>query len=369
MATFYRTTNRTSFEPLSDEFVILAEKCLLLSNDNTYRCDYDKDIVMERCVQSDVRYISLIMYDLLHSIPLYLDYYHDGGDPLGEYRSNKHEIALFPDEIRKEAKKLYLNVDLLAAITLIHELAHAFLDPHNHGMCDRNSSAYRKYYHSFGGQRLSFYHVREESMANIIAYRNFNLAANKKVISSSYLRKVKLFISLQPDPYRMSLALLRTPNIWGWVQAKEKEEELIDDKDAEQWMKKVDDDMRNSLDEKQYSESLLEEEMALELPWAFCFNRCYFSENENLIKETWRGYDEYGDSLIEVEEDVEEKYGKFFSPNYLVRKDNRYFLYNKFGDWIVDFPCDAIELLDNKRFLLHSKAGSRCLNKDGLEVG
>ncbi len=359
MDTFFRTINESSSDPLSDRFVILAEKCLssdcpLLDRINTW----DEKISLDECVfqypvvfrpfelhgipermLSDVKYISLIMLTFLQRIKIYLrDFYAEALDPLGEYlRYNEYPIiVLFPEAIRNSAKGIGMDTDILAAKVLIHELSHAFLDPCNYDWsCKDHSSIYSQYYHPFMnqnmtfGRKMNFYHVREESMANIITYRVFKMAAKRKVISYDSVKKIKLFISFQSEPYKLSLSLLPTPNIWGWVKAKTGDP-LIEDQTAFDWMEKTEAWMISNPDGQSYNKVFLKQESGLNVPWA------------------------KGDTVT----------------SYWVKRDGYYFIYDESWNPIVAWPCDSLTFVskDKDRFLLRIGGGWRCLDKSGKEV-
>ena len=283
MDTFFRTINESSSEPLSDRFVILAEKCL--SFDYPYPSSYTPYNMHDypEKMLSDIRYLSQIMLFIRQRINIIQrDYYADSAmEPLGEYHTysscDAPFIVLFPKEIRESAKDNGMDTDLLAAMTLIHELSHAFMDPWNYDWNDRNcryySDTYRQYVHPFMNQtmalmeKMTFYHVREESLANIITCRVFMMAAKKKVIPYDSFKKVKSFIASQPDPYRLALSLLPTPNIWGWVKAKSGDP-LIGDQDAFKWMEEAEVWMSSNPDGKGYDKNFLINERKLKAPWA-----------------------------------------------------------------------------------------------------
>jgi hypothetical protein len=295
---------------------------------------------------SDIRYISQIMLSLLSRIDIILrDYFEDSAmEPLGEYHSKCDPpfIVLFPKEIRENAKNNGMDTDLLAAKTLIHELSHAFMDPGNYDWngrdCRNHSDTYRQYVHPFmnqamvGRKSMSFYHVREESMANIITCRVFMMAAKKKVIPYDSVKKVKSFISSQPDPYRLALSLLPTPNIWGWVKAKTGDP--LSEDQAFEWMKEAEAWLSSNPDGKGYGKNFLIKEKG---PWA----------------------------VIE-ESDAD----SFFAPNHMIKRGDYYFLYDTSWNLILIFatPRDPIIIVSKDRFLIRYKEVWRCLDKSGKEA-
>ena len=369
MDTFFRTINESSSEPLSDRFVILAEKCLSFDNPlreqlidkeggngklGEYVFQYPPHYAKfhlydypERML-SDIRYISQIMLSLLSRIDIILrDYFEDSAmEPLGEYHSKCDPpfIVLFPKEIRENAKNNGMDTDLLAAKTLIHELSHAFMDPGNYDWndkdCCNHSDTYRQYVHPFMNQtralreKMNFYHVREESMANIITCRVFMMAAKKKVIPYDSFKKVKSFIASQPDPYRLALSLLPTPNIWGWVKAKTGDP-LIEDQKAFEWMEKAEAWMSSNPDGNGYGKNFLINERKLKMPW----------------------------TVIEKSDA-----NSFFTPNHLIKRGDYYYLYDTSWNLIFATPCDSIIIVSEDRFLFWNKKCWRCLDKTGREA-
>lgn len=414
MKTYFRTINDTNVEwpDFSDRFVTLAEKCLSFSrtdifhyyNTNNWKSykvsrviwlpfgaegympvperfrfstlrnynptlyDHNRELPYNSCpgLLSDIWFISQVMLTILQGIQIRLRENEDNPtDPLGSYHSIQSGsapfIALYPRKIIACANRFPgMSIELLSAETLIHELAHAFLDPQTFCERDLNSQQYRMYQHSFAGEEnihsgraMNFYHVREESLANIITYRVFYLAAQKGAIPKHYAKWVKTFISQQTAPYRLSLSMLPTPNIYGWIYAKFYE--MIDQETANKWMEKA--QYRLSIDPwgKSYSKSLLPKERSLNLPWA----KDDFKKNES------RGYNKYGDSVIGPwgisVDSPKSELEILFEPNHLIQRMDRYFLYDRSWNLIMEFPCDAVRDYSPKKGLV------KLLEEDGKE--
>lgn len=418
MDTYFRTINDNSPVLLSDRFVALAEKCLSLSRSDIFRhevChhdyqanritylpspdsfklgvpdrfqfpmsrtsmphddywdlprrinDFDEDVFD---VFSDIRHISQVMLTILQGIQIRLRRRESyATDPLGEYHyrgegyNHAPFIVLFPEEIENCAKAFSgMSIELLAAKTLIHELAHAFLDPNNWNFGDKYSDNYRKYVYPFGGTPTDFYRVREESMANIITYRIFYLAAQTKAIPRHFEKKVKAFILLQEAPYSLSLHMLPTPCIFGWIQAKSNN--LIDEESALKWMEEADVLMQNDTLLNQYHESILPKERALGLPWA--------DEREKSLL-----FNKYGDSIIDPwgtgNSTPPPELEQLFHPNHLIKRMDRYCLYDKSWNLIMEFPCDYVKnySVETGLILLIEESVdfqiTRCRDKNGVE--
>lgn len=413
MDTYFRTINDNSPILLSDRFVALAERCLSLSRPDIFLhefCHHDnqakrvtyipspayfklgvpdrfqfpfsqtswryedyrdlqsniRGFIGKTEMFSDIRYISQVMLTILQGIQIRLRRRESYAmDPLGEYHyregyNHAPFIVLFPEEIENCAKAFSgMSIELLAAKTLIHELAHAFLDPNNWNFGDKYSDNYRKYVYPFGGTPTDFYRVREESMANIITYRIFYLAAQTKAIPRHFEKKVKAFILLQEAPYSLSLHMLSTPYIFGWVQAKT--DNLIEEEAASEWMAETDALMQNDTLFNQYHESLLPKERTLGLPWA----------NE---REKSRLFNKYGDSIIEPwgsrYSTPPQKLEQLFHPNHLIKRIDHYCLYDKSWNLIMEFPCDHVKnySVEKGLILLSEEFGiTRCRDKYGVE--
>ena len=316
-------------------------------------------------------FISQVMLTILQGIQIRLqdkDKQDDPTDPLGSYHfsqnGNAPFIALYPSNIKDCAEGFTgMSIELIAAVTLIHELAHAFMDPNTWGRMDTNSQHYRNFQYSFGcedkthsGRDMNFYHVREESLANIITYRVFYLASQKGAIPRRLVKLVKTFISQQPAPYRLSLSMLPTPSIDGWIQAKtDRMNRMIDPETAEKWMEEAQKWMLADPLGKSYNKDFLPIERNLGVPWA----------EEAVKKDVSRGYNKYGDSVIgpwgiSVDSQRSEL-ELLFEPNHLVQRIDRYFLYDQSWKLIMEFPCDAVKAYSLEKGLV------KLLEEDGKE--
>ena len=244
---------------LDDGFVALAERVLTLSQFPVFSSEFldgtgiDSGRFYGRTPLSpmkpdfyesfdDIRQAGRYMFILLHSMPVYL---RDAppedpeagvaGDVLGLYSRSEDAgpcIILFPERILMEGKRDFLT---LAAKVLVHELAHALMDPCNYaGLEDKFSPTYRGYVRGFmngntvsaagiGRQHtfpMNFYHVREESFANVITLRLFLLASDLGIIPATDLRFVRKFMDSQPVPYNLAQAILPSSGFGMWMKAK-----------------------------------------------------------------------------------------------------------------------------------------------------
>ena len=319
-------------------------------------------------ILSDIWFISQVMLTILQGIQIRLrdkDNEDDPTDPLGAYYHSQNGsapfIALYPGKIIDCANGFPgMSIELIAAKTLIHELAHALMDPNTWGRMDMYSQHYRNYQYLFGsedkthsGRNMNFYHVREESLANIITYRIFYLAAQKGSIPKRHVELVKTFISQQPAPYRLSLSMLPTPFIYGWIHAKY--DKMIDQDTANKWMEASQKWMLADPFGKSYSKDFLPKERNLDVPWA----------EEEVKKDVSGGYNKYGDSVIgpwgiSVSSQRSEL-ELLFEPYQLVQRMDRYFLYDQSWNLIMEFPCDAVKDYSLEKGLV------KLLEEDGKE--
>ena len=288
--TYFRTININSNVLIPDSYIDFTESILAL-NRGTERIEWwthclPLQVPDDRLSDSyaDVYELSALMLSILQVIPVYLMatppiigdlYAHAKGDVLGIYASGK--ITLFPETIWSSVKN-ESEFMLLTAKVLIHELAHAVMDPNIFsGHTDRFSNEYRNYtYQSwrqyrFVGQMttdgyclepVSFYHVREESYANVITYRVFALAYNMGIVPEKNLDYVERFISHQADAYRLSLEILPSDGIKAWIELKEKT--LLQREVADSWM-----DLTGKLKlKRKVNRSFLCDEIKEQYPWA-----------------------------------------------------------------------------------------------------
>ena len=270
-ASYSRTFNVDSQISLDDGFVVRSEALLTLFNAPEFGqktlVEFDLGIhgfppalplqisndLYDRL--DDIRYIGRIMYLLLHCIPIRLrkreslpkEGRYVTGDYLGLYCSNQGQphIDLFPENIADNADGK--DLCLLSCVVLIHELAHAMMDPDNYASHkDCFSSLYQSYLHPFcnadfvsaagkdNSRHMNFYHVREESFANLITWRVFRLASDIGLIKKTELAYVESFMKSQPHSYSFALDIKPANGIKRWLECKEFNPVQKDD--AFKWM-------------------------------------------------------------------------------------------------------------------------------------
>lgn len=312
---------------------------------------------------SDCRYIAEFMLILLQMIEIrlrkspHIIERTPTKDYLGMYISSSSVqrppyIELFPEEIEKCANTCGIpgmSKERLAAFTLIHELAHAFLDPCNHGHEDKYSDDYRHYFHPFKGvsmlhgwdnfEDMNFYHVREESMANVITSRIYKLGA-----TYAESLAVNKFIQIQPAHYRLALDLLKTPRIAGWLRLKE--EFHLPEADAKAWM---DNPSNNDLG----------------LPWDEEFD---FKKYNPRYKTS---FNKYGDSLAEGYHDADNPIQNLFSTpdTGLHGYRGEFLLYDDKWNLRMVFPKESLIVLDGSTILYKDeRIGWRTIHPDGTNA-
>ena len=102
-------------------------------------------------------------------------------------------IYLCPETIKETSEKLSISEDILYAIVLIHEYAHAAMDPTNELSKDGN-------FEKKGKQELrEMESFIEESLANMLTLQYFEVAGDKD------FQQAKSFMEKQPDAYRFGI--------------------------------------------------------------------------------------------------------------------------------------------------------------------
>ena len=293
---YFRTININSSVLIPDSFIDYTDSILALNrgveNIEWWTHSLPFRVTDDRlsASYSDMYELSMLMLSILQVIPVYLRATppilgelspHTEGDVLGFYTSFTNgapgEITLFPETILSSTKN-ESEFMLLTAKVLIHELAHAVMDPNNfEGHFDNFSNEYRKYTYlswrnyGFVGQvspdgyslvPISFHHVREESYANVITYRVFALAYSMGIVPEKWLKYVEHFISQQSDAYRLALEILPSDGIKAWVGLKENT--LFQREKADSWM-----DLTDKLKlKKRVNREFLCDEINEQCPWA-----------------------------------------------------------------------------------------------------
>ena len=200
--------------------------------------------------------------------------------------SESNELAKIAGETKLD------SFSFLCAIVLIHELAHAVMDVTNYAYTDKNgnnvlfndlnalqyqSPPYLR--QCFGRdtehkslcvcnadksvtiQDISFYHVREESYANVLTYKVI-ASALRKQRKNGGIPYLTTFIAYQPDSYRLASKLYNEERILGWLKAKYNV--LIDAATARSWMDTAELLLNNKIPYSYFSV----DQRSLNLPWA-----------------------------------------------------------------------------------------------------
>ena len=277
--TFLRSINIDADILIPDSFINYTETILSMNREYSFMSPTEKlsrdqycwnpsQLPLDLGLTSDAFYglfddmntLSEIMLGILLNIPIYLK---KGGsldnlneDVLGLYFSSYQDepakLYLFSDRIWDAAGHNSSLFKLFTAIVLIHELAHASMDPSNYNHTDYNSIKYKSYkrvwcnrdrYYlpdvngDIRAEEMNFYHVREESYANAITLRIFALSHLLGSITD-HDSEIKQFIKNQPAEYRLSLDIAPFAGIGGWIEAKETTHNsyTIMQQDAYLWM-------------------------------------------------------------------------------------------------------------------------------------
>lgn len=213
---------------------------------------------------------------------------------LGLYKSRERIILLNSNliKINSSVQSLQNIADrahedpfiFLSVKVLIHELAHAVMDVNNYGLPDNFSLKYRQYTRSkfceetcvtsisinpehfnweITKDPVNFYHIREESFANLITLRVISDSKRQRI--NGLLPFTKEMISSQPASYRLALYLPPENKISGWVRAKIDAE--IDKQTAEQWMDAAEGLLNGTLTKAYECRLFREQEERLQVPW------------------------------------------------------------------------------------------------------
>lgn len=183
------------------------------------------------------------------------DGYGEQKNLLGEYRkeSGREYIVLYSDVIFQNVGGDAIRFAYLTIQVLIHELAHALMDPNYYNKVDYNTGKYISYVRSFCGAteapyeikipilegkvvdsiEMNFYTAREESYANVLAYQIINKGDFDKHGFPSYVRQ---FIDSQLMPYKFAESVYLSKGIGSWIEAKYDPNKKIDQDTAFQWM-------------------------------------------------------------------------------------------------------------------------------------
>ena len=196
-------------------------------------------------------------------------------DLLGLYKQRVNgampHIELLTDNIKSKGN----DYDRDCTIVLLHELAHAVMDVENYDITDKYSNLYRSYSRiSFAGEseyytlaldsktsHIDFFHIREESYANLITIKVI-AQADKTQRLNGWMKYLKDFISNQPPSYAFANKITGDNNILGWV--KSKFSNPIDQQQAEEWMDAAEKLFGSNMTYGDYKKI----ETKLNMPWA-----------------------------------------------------------------------------------------------------
>ena len=198
--------------------------------------------------------ISAIMLFLLYKIPIvstkeqestcnkYGLYFHSKDE---KYACRRH-IEILSDRIKQDN---ITDWEKSCVTTIIHELAHAFMDPYNYDIGrSEHCENYRKIkttytYKDTNGVSLTkdidFYTVREETFAEILMYRMMRRGSRN--IQNKYTdENLRNDISNKDCPYKIAANLLDFDyDFAGWIRAKGGKSCKIDDNLAQEWLSQI----------------------------------------------------------------------------------------------------------------------------------
>ena len=181
----------------------------------------------------DVSYENIVT--LLHTIPIYLrdtrpEEVQDEDciiDPLGAYYSNRKGdspfIELYLTNIESCTKNDDKHFKWLFTKVLLHELAHAALDIHNH---EQNYHTVEKVLYS-----SEFGRWREESMANAVVLRIIKDYGNK-----DFYDFAKHFMESQPAEYALGVVMIDF-GYWDFRSVFDSKEQGVDFVLKQEWLK------------------------------------------------------------------------------------------------------------------------------------
>ena len=115
---------------------------------------------------------------------------------------------------------------------------------------------------------MNFYHVREESFANLITWKILNLTADLKVFDD--IKYVGDYMQGQSASYRFALKIKQAKRIGGWVWSKTSQ--VIDRYTAFCWMDEAETYENGSYHE---YEDFCKSEYSIRVPWAFEYENWY----------------------------------------------------------------------------------------------
>jgi len=367
--TYVRTRN-VNVDPylhIPDSYIAYAEYILSCGDDIRYDSvciNGINDTSFPHCLSlkvndlysrfDNINDVAKLMILILRSIPIDLET--RDCDYCGLYCSGNNvempRIILFPEIIFKDTKD-ELDRKLKVAKTLIHELSHAVMDPCNYGLPCDNIKKYReyaasfcgeKYYHLLAPEKMNFYHVREESFANLLTLRIF-LKAEKKKNCFRWMGRVNKYIRRQPAPYSLALELGKLKvsdagNIGEWVKCKT--HGIIEQDCATKWMK-VAEILHTSNKKERFSMFPLAEGF-LGVPWSNNHIKSYpgFQQGEDNVYNDAL-YDFYCEGRAEHKLVIRDRYVKISKNNgqeevisggHLFKNESgNYFSYSKNEKW------------------------------------
>ena len=197
--------------------------------------------------------ITGLMLLVLRSIPIISTAYcpteEQKGDLLGCYTRHgsrpgipdEAHIELYSDQIRKAAAHDDTKFENLCLTTIIHELAHAVMDPANYlyTRSGHHSETFRSWSVTIGNEHTDFYTLREESFAELMMYRVM-AQSPKSVLNALPLPELQGQIKGKSVPYHLALYLLYNyynPDFAGWMRAKDSVEPIFEKQaDVQQWL-------------------------------------------------------------------------------------------------------------------------------------
>lgn len=207
-----------------------------------------------------------LMLLLLKVIPVVSKRPPEGGeDPddelnkcVGRYFSDRNDrfyggrphIELYPDRILQFAGGSESAFVKKCATTLVHELAHALMDPCNFGGDEHLSATYESKPYCFSWNETNpagmtvwkysnFYKIREESFADYIMYMVFKSSGQS---TRNKYKPSELEKEIESKDFEYSIArywFKGRPNITGWMNSKCFDKDVISVADALNWMKDV----------------------------------------------------------------------------------------------------------------------------------
>lgn len=207
-----------------------------------------------------------LMLLLLKVIPVVSKRPPKGGDDpddelnkcVGQYFSDRNyrfyagrpHIELYPDRILQFAGGSESAFLRNCTTTLVHELAHALMDPCNFGGDEHLRATYESELYCFSWNETdsagmtvrkysNFYKIREESFADCIMYKVFKSSGQS---TRNKYKPSELEKEIESKDFEYSIArywFKDRPNITGWMNSKCFDKDVISVADARNWMKDV----------------------------------------------------------------------------------------------------------------------------------